>query len=139
MLRRGVRPEERQRAAAADRAHEHDPPAGSPERRQDGLEHRDLPDDVDLELAAKLGEGHELERGGDSDAGVVHEPVKLGSDDRGGGLDLSRVRDVELDRLDAVLTEPSRRPLQRERHRRPSTPPARAARRMRARSRTTRP
>ena len=98
-------PRNGQRAPAADRAHEHDPPAGSPERRQDGLEHRDLPDDVDLELAAKLGEGHELERGRDSDARVVHEPVKLSSDDRGGGLDLSRIRDVELDRLDAVLAE----------------------------------
>jgi len=69
------------------------------------LDHGDLPDDIDLELAAKLGKRHELERGGDSDAGVVHEPVKLSSDDRGGGLDLPRIRDVELDRLDAVPTE----------------------------------
>ena len=90
MLRRRVRAEERKRAPAADRAHEHDAPPRPPERGQERLQHGDLPDDVHLELAAKLVERDELERRRDRDAGVVDEPVQLGADDLGSGRDLPR-------------------------------------------------
>ena len=62
VLRRGVGREERQRAPAGDRAHEDDPALRAAQRRQEGLRHRDLPDEIDLELVAELVDRDELER-----------------------------------------------------------------------------
>ncbi len=77
VLRRCVRPEERERAPAGDRADEDDPAASAAECGHEGLRHGDLPDDVDLELMAQLVERHELERHRDRDARVVDERVEL--------------------------------------------------------------
>src|SRR5919109_57255 len=54
VLRRGIGGEERQRAAAGDRAHEDDPAARSSQRRQARLGDGDLPYDVHLELVTQL-------------------------------------------------------------------------------------
>ena len=106
MLGRRVRTEKRERAAPSDRAHQHDASPRTPKRWKERLQHGDLPDDVHLELAAKLVERDELERCCDRDARVVDEAVQLAADDLGGGRDRRGVRDVELERLDAVLAQP---------------------------------
>ena len=81
-------------------------PCDSAKRGKERLQHGDLPDDVHLELAAKLVERDELERRCDRDAGVVDEAVQLAADDLGSGRDRRGVRDVELERLDAVPAQP---------------------------------
>ena len=58
--------EERQRAAPGDRAHEDDPALRAAQRGQEGLRHRDLPDEIDLELVAELVRRDELERRAES-------------------------------------------------------------------------
>ena len=79
-LRDGVRPEEGQRARPGDRPDEHDPAARRPDGGRQRLGHRELADDVHLELAAELVERQVLERRGDRDAGVVDEPVQTLAD-----------------------------------------------------------
>ena len=81
-------PRNGQRATPADRAHEHDATPRPPKRREERLQHGDLPHDVHLELAAKLVERDELERSRDRDAGVVDEPVELRPDRLRGRSDL---------------------------------------------------
>ena len=49
---------------------------GASQPRQHRLRHRDLPDDVDVELPAKVGQGHGLHRAGNRDAGVVDHRVQ---------------------------------------------------------------
>ena len=95
MLRRGVRPEEGERAAPADRPHEHDPALRSPQRGEERLRHGDLADDVHLELAAELVERDELERGRDRDPGVVDETVERPADLLDRSRDVRRIGDVE--------------------------------------------
>ena len=106
MLRRRVRTEKRERAPPSDRAHQHHTSLRSAKRGKERLQHGDLPDDVHLELAAKLVERDELERRCDRDAGVVDEAVQLAANGLGSGRDRHGVRDVELERLDAVPTQP---------------------------------
>jgi hypothetical protein len=98
VLRRRVGAEERQRAAAGDRADEDDSPARPPEVREERLRHRDLAGDVDLELPAQLVEREELQRHRDRDPGVVDERVEL-ADPLGGACDPAGVGDVEPDLL----------------------------------------
>ena len=78
VLRRGVGAEERERAPPADRAHEDDAPARPAERRQERLQHGDLPDDVHLELAPELVERDELERRRDRDPALSTSPWSSG-------------------------------------------------------------
>ena len=61
VLRHRVGAEERQRALARDGADDDDAPPRRPESRQERLRHGQLPDDVHLELAAKLRERQVLE------------------------------------------------------------------------------
>ena len=105
VLRGRVRAEERERASTADRAHQHDSPARTPERGKEGLRHSDLADDIHLELAAELVERDELERRGDRDPGVRDETVELAPDGFGGGRDLLGIRDVQPERLDALCAK----------------------------------
>ena len=105
VLRGRVRPVQRQRDEAGDRRDVHDPPAGAAQRRQAGLDHGELRDRVDLELAAQLVERHVLERARDRDPGVVDEPVEPLSSRS--AADVVRVRDVE--RTGWPSPSPSRR------------------------------
>lgn len=111
VLRGRVGPEERERAAAADRAHEHDPSAPRAERGQERLRDRDLPDDVHFQLPAELLDRDELEGRSDRDPRVVHEPVQRPTDSLRGKGNLVGVGDVELQRLDAMLAKALGRPL----------------------------
>jgi hypothetical protein len=59
------------------------------------LDGRYLADDVHLQLAAKLVEGHELEWRRDRYPGVGDEAVQTGADRLGRRADLVCLRDVE--------------------------------------------
>ena len=98
--------EKRERAPPSDRAHQHNASLRAPKQWKERLQHGDLPDDVHLELAAKLVERNELERRCDRDAGVVDEAVQFAANDLGSGRDRREVRDVELEWLDAMLAQP---------------------------------
>jgi hypothetical protein len=69
------------RHAAADRADEDDPPASRADLRQQRLGHRDLGDQVDLELVAQVVELDRLQRRHHRNAGVVDEAVEAGRAD----------------------------------------------------------
>jgi len=104
----GVGSGERHRDAAADGRDEDDPSASGAQRGQHRLRDGDLADDVDVELAANVVDGNQLERTADADPGVVDERVestRAGAasrgQQRGGVCDLPRVGHVEGDRLDA--------------------------------------
>ena len=89
---------------AAHRADVDDPALRRADSRQEGLGHRDLADDVDLELVTPLVERHELQRPGDVDARVVDQPGDRDlSHLLGGGGDRGLVGDVDLQRLDALV------------------------------------
>ena len=86
--------------APADGGDEHDPPAGAAKRRQQRAGDGDLTEQVDVEQAAQVGFGDQLERTAEPDAGVVHErvqrPGRLLLDQYTSALDLRGVRHVEL-------------------------------------------
>lgn len=76
-LRGVVRPEHGAGDAPADRADEHDAGAGGPaQRRQHGLRHRELADQVDLDLAPEHVDGHVLQGSRQRDARVVDQSVQ---------------------------------------------------------------
>src|SRR6476659_7654195 len=106
MLRRRVWTEKGQRAPASNGADQHNASPRAPKQWKARLQHGDLPDHVDLELAAELVERDELERRCNRYAGIVDEAVQLATNDLGRGRDRRGVRDVELERLDAVPAQP---------------------------------
>ena len=75
------------------------------QQRQHRLGHRDLADDVDLELTAQVVERHALHRAGHDDAGVVDDGVEAAGQCRGQRGDLVGVGHVEHDRRDALGRE----------------------------------
>ena len=83
-LGRGVGAYEGRGHAPADRAHVDDAPSRDAEQRQHRLGHRDLADHVDLQLAAEISEGQELERPRHHDAGIVHEAGEPAASHHGG-------------------------------------------------------
>ena len=72
-LRRAVCAVEREHEAAADRPDVHEPTLALADQGQERLRHRDVPEQVDLELRAEVVHRLELERAGPHDAGVVHQ------------------------------------------------------------------
>ena len=103
-LRRVVGAEHLDRHQAADRGVEDDAAAGRADRRQHRLGDGDVGGQVDLELAAEVGDRQRLERARDRDPGVVDQPVEACSvallgDAVGRRGDLLGARDVEDQRL----------------------------------------
>src|ERR671911_243425 len=62
--------------APPDRAHVDDPAAAAAQRREQRLRHRDMADEVDLELAPEHVERQQLDRAGLGGPGVVDEAVE---------------------------------------------------------------
>ena len=72
-LRRAVGAVDRQDEHAADRPDVDDPSAATPDERHERLDHRDRPEQVDLQLLAEVGHRLELDRRRHADARVVDE------------------------------------------------------------------
>ena len=113
---------EAHRDSAADRGDEDDPPTGAPQRRQQRARDRDLPEEVDVELAAPLLVGEHLQRPADADPGVVDERVEPAGRRRGArrlgrGGDLRRRRSRRAAAARSARRTPRRRAARRPRSR----------------------